>query len=129
MRTKLNPRRKSENMKVIFVGEGGSEWKLLVTLGFNKQGEVKDVFCSSFKVGTSLNAIVMDACILISRLLQWGDTPSEIAASMCEPPSLVGTIAAAIAKRESERGDDIATDSPKEPDPPVGGEMTLAAAE
>jgi hypothetical protein len=128
MRTKLGNRRPSENMKVLYVGDNGHPWKLLVTLGFDREGRVREVFCSSFKVGTSLNAIVMDACILLSRLLQNGESPAEIAASMCEPPSLVGTIAAAIAKRVADDGG-LSADSPRIPSAPVGDGAMLAHAE
>ena len=81
----------------IFQYEGGKEKKILITVGFDDEGEPKEVFCADFKAGTTLHSIVMDACILLSRLLQHGDMPVELLDSMCQPPSLIGAIAAAIA--------------------------------
>lgn len=127
IRAKLKNRRASETMKVYYTGDNGVEWKLIVTIGFDEAGVVREVFCSSFKVGTALNTIVMDACILISRLLQGGDKPANIAAAMCEPLSLVGTIAAAIAKRVAEGGEGAGEVSPRNPDAPVTDGMLVAA--
>ena len=64
-----------------------------------------EVFCASFKVGTALNSIVSDACIILSRLYQYGDDPRDVAKRLCEPPSLVGIIAAAVAAHCPEKTD------------------------
>ena len=46
----------------------------------------------------------MDACILVSRLLQYGDTPEELLASMSGNPdkahSVIGSIVKAVAELE-----------------------------
>lgn len=101
MRQKLDDRRPNVTCSVVWTSSHENAIKLLITVGFDKYtGKVQEVFCADFKAGSDLHAIVMDACILFSRLLQHGDTPAELAASMCSPPSMLGTIAAAVAAIE-----------------------------
>jgi len=128
MRTKLNNRRANQTRRVTFTVEGGKEVHVLITVGFDEEGEPKEVFCASFKTGTTMNSIVMDACILFSRLLQHGDLPPDLLASMCQPPSLIGAIAAAVAECRGPqlRGGQL-VDPPKGPViPAVGGAMAEA---
>jgi hypothetical protein len=105
-RTKLPDRRLNQTLVVDVLIDNNS-WRLLLTVGFevvvhpSTRGPVKyhyprEVFCADFKAGTSLHAIVTDACILYSRLLQHGDDPVALRESMCTPPSLIGQIAKAV---------------------------------
>jgi hypothetical protein len=96
MRERLADRRYSVNMPVLFTMAHGNIM-LTITVGFDANNRPREVFCADFKAGSDLHAVVMDACILLSRLLQHGDSPAELFASMCSPPSLIGTIARAIA--------------------------------
>lgn len=98
MRNKLPARRPSQTVKTV-VTLDGKEHRILLTVGFRDYAMTQpaEVFCSSFKVGTSMNAILSDACVLMSRLFQHGDPPAEIAATLCEPRSVVGAIAEAVA--------------------------------
>jgi hypothetical protein len=102
MRRKLPDRRLSITSKVP-VTLDMKTWKILITVGFEvqihlgkKHNVPLEVFCADFKAGTAIHTIVMDACILMSRLLQHGDTPEDIVKSLCQPPSLVGIIAQAV---------------------------------
>lgn len=104
-RHKLPDRRRSVTTRTRVVLEDQSEWTLLLTIGFRDDGSPAEVFCSSFKVGTAMNSIVSDACILLSRLYQHGDSPADIAASLCEPKSLVGQIAVVVASTAREKQD------------------------
>lgn len=77
----------------------GLEKMILVTVGFDDHGP-REVFCADFKAGTAMHSIVMDACILLSRLLQHGDSPDDILAGMSgggderdHKRSLIGRIA------------------------------------
>lgn len=110
----LDSRRPSETFAVP-VQMDHSEVKVLVTVGFDPQGNPMEVFCASFKAGTSLHAIVMDACILYSRLLQYGDRPSVILRGMCQPYSLVGRIAEEVARYEIPKASGEAEPLPIEP--------------
>lgn len=96
-RTRLNDRRPSITRTLNFLQENGNVTKILITIGFDAQEKPREVFCADFKAGTTLHSIVMDACVMFSRLLQYGDTPAELLQSVCIPPSLIGQIAAAVA--------------------------------
>lgn len=100
VRQVLPSRRPSATSKVYVTMDNGKEIKILITIGFDPQGRPAEVFCADFKAGTALHAIVMDACICLSRLLQHGDTPKDILRSMCRPHSLLGTIASEVAEFE-----------------------------
>lgn len=91
MREKLPERRIGINLDVPFKNS-----KVVITIGYDSMFLVKEVFCADFKAGSDSQAVVMDACILLSRLFQHGDTPQDILKSMCEPRSLIGTICQAI---------------------------------
>jgi hypothetical protein len=99
MRTRLADRRFSVTDPVPFVKSDGGEIRLTVTFGFDEVGQVREVFCADFKAGSDMHAAVMDTCILLSRLLQHGDTPQELAQTLC-PPSIIGCIAKAAAQIE-----------------------------
>ncbi len=95
-RTKLNDRRFCANLDTQFNSASGRSFKLTITIGFDTDYNIKEVFCADFKSGSDNQATIMDACILLSRLLQHGDTPADLLTSMCSPPSLIGTICKAI---------------------------------
>ena len=96
MRTKPPTRRHSINLKIPVVLDNQNQIEIIITVGFFPDGRPAEVFCADWKAGTSLHAIVQDACILLSRALQHGDTPAEFARRSASPPSLIGTIAIAI---------------------------------
>ncbi len=97
MRTKLPNTRGSVNVTLDHGLTTGNKLKFIVTFGYDADHQVREVFCADFKAGSDTHANIMDACILLSRLLQHGDSPADLAESMCQPPSLLGTIARAIA--------------------------------
>lgn len=123
----LNSRRPSETFAVP-VQMDFVEVKVLVTVGFDAAGNPMEVFCASFKAGTSLHAIVMDACILLSRLLQHGDGPSAVLRGMCQPYSLVGRIAEEVARYEMPKAPDEAEPQPVDPVPPTRWDNSGLAA-
>ena len=97
-RAKLPDRRPSMTQKVYVALDGGKQVKLLVTIGFNSLGRPMEVFTADFKAGTAMHTIVMDACVMMSRLLQHGDTPLELYKALARPESVLGAIAKAIAE-------------------------------
>lgn len=102
-RDRLPERRFSVTKKVNVTIDGAADHAMFLTIGFREDGRPAEVFCASFKkVGTALNSIVSDSCILLSRLMQHGDAPADLAATLCQPPSLVGQIAAVVAAIGSE---------------------------
>ena len=97
-RAKLPDRRPNLTQKVYVALDGGKEVKLLVTVGFDSLNKPMEVFCADFKSGTAMHTIVMDACVMMSRLLQHGDTPLELYKALARPESVLGAIAKAIAE-------------------------------
>jgi hypothetical protein len=95
MRTRLANRRHCVTDRVLFVTGTGHEIRLTVTFGFDEAGQLREAFCADFKSGSDLHATIMDACVLYSRLLQHGDSPDELAQTLCNPPSVIGAIARA----------------------------------
>lgn len=97
-RTQLPPRRFSVQKVVRYVKPNGDDTtKLQVTIGFDPTtAQAREVFCADFKAGSEFHAIIVDACILLSRLLQHGDTPAQLLATLSSPPSLVGTLIKAV---------------------------------
>jgi hypothetical protein len=92
-REKLTNRRVSVTHRVK-MDMDGKEVVLLITVGYDTSSYPplpREVFCANFKVGTSLNAIVMDSCILLSLLLQHGEDPKSIADRLT-PGSLLETL-------------------------------------
>lgn len=96
MRTKLPNRRFSVTTYIVWQTAKGTNQKIIATIGFDEKGGAKEVFCADFKSGSDNQAVIMDACILVSRLLQHGDLPDDLLASMCNPPSLIGVIVNAV---------------------------------
>lgn len=99
-RDKLPNRRPSLTAKVPVTLESGKAFQILITVGFKDDDMTipYEVFTADFKAGTSLHSLVMDACIMFSRLLQHGDHPDELVKTFCTPPSLIGTIAETVCK-------------------------------
>lgn len=74
--------------------DNGAEVRILVTIDFADADMTKPtgVFCASFKTGVTMNTIVMDTCVLISRLLQWGDSVDKLVGTVTPAPALIGAI-------------------------------------
>jgi hypothetical protein len=102
MREKLTDRRASTNIAVDFVTAAGSTIKLQVTFGIDASGRVREVFCGNFKAGSDSHALIMDGCVLLSRLMQHNDSLDDLADTLCQPPSYLGTIAKAAAALNKE---------------------------
>ncbi len=122
MRMKLGDRRANETRKLTFAFANGREQSLLITIGFDDDGVPKEVFCADFKAGSDLHPIVMDACILVSRILQHGDLAADLSASMCKGPSLIGAIVAAVADSSGPNrrlGGGAPALPPRQPDAPA----------
>ena len=58
-----------------------------ITLGFHLDGTVAEVFCDGAKIGSEMQALLADACVLASLGLQHGIAPSELAHSMARTPA------------------------------------------
>ncbi len=105
MRTRLDPRHRSETVKVNYLAPSGAEMSIIATFGFDDQGRIKEVFCAGFKKESDVVALANDASILMSRCLQHGDSLEELSAALGEnrvegqpPPGLPSSIIGAIAR-------------------------------
>lgn len=106
-RERLPDRRPNETFSVAVRLMNEREVKVLVTVGYEVitdpatgdkvRGRAKEMFCADFKAGSEVHGMIMDACVLMSRLLQYGDTPEGIYLSLGRPVSIIGQIAAAVA--------------------------------
>ena len=76
-RALLPHRRESETVDLDFAGR-----RFAVTIGFYPDGRLGEVFTSGVKVGSDLDAILADACVALSLLLQHGVAPAALARSM-----------------------------------------------
>ena len=105
-RHRLPSRRPSVTVTVVWQTEG-AEFPFFVTMGFDPaDNRLREVFyADGQKSGAQLQASIIDACILISRLLQYGDTPEAILRGMStvplwggeeKPASVVGAVVAAV---------------------------------
>jgi hypothetical protein len=68
-----------------------------VTIGFYPDGRPGEVFTHGIRSGSNLDALLADACVVVSCLIQHGVEPHEIAASMgrlgnAEPASIIGAV-------------------------------------
>ena len=76
-REKLPPRRQSETVDL---WHGGQRYH--VTVGRYPDGRVAEVFLSGAKSGSDVDGLCADVGVLVSRLLQHGDTPALLASGM-----------------------------------------------
>jgi hypothetical protein len=101
-RNRLPDRRPNETVELVFNGT-----PYAVTVGyFLATGRVGEVFTHGAKVGSAMDAILDDTCVLISLLLQHGIEPKSLASSMGRhgdgqaPASIVGALADLLADIE-----------------------------
>jgi hypothetical protein len=103
-RRRLPDRRENETFEVEIEGQA-----YCVCLGFFPDtGQVGEVFLSGGKVGSQIDAVLDDASILISRCLQSGIAPADLAKSMSKVPTSMFTPAT-------------------EPASPIGAALDMAA--
>lgn len=92
-RTALPDRRGNNTVKVTHAWANGKEQKLLVTFGVDDGGNVKEIFCADFKEGTDMHGLIVDACIVLSLLLQHGYSAQELRDKLAKnPQSLLATL-------------------------------------
>lgn len=92
-RERLPSRRPAETFNFRF---GPDDARHHVTLGFYADGRPGEIFLHGAKVGSDADGLHADVGVLLSRLLQHGDTLEKIAAGMARlgdgrmPASIVG---------------------------------------
>ena len=91
-RVRLPNRRAAETVELEHGGQ-----RFTVTIGFYPDGRPGEVFTHGLRTGSNLDALLADACVVVSCLIQHGAAPRELAASMgrlgnAEPASVIGAV-------------------------------------
>jgi hypothetical protein len=91
-RIRLPDRRPAETVQL---EHGGA--RFMVTVGFYPDGRPGEVFTHGMRTGSNLDALLADACVVVSWLIQHGVEPRDLAASMgrlgnAEPASVIGAV-------------------------------------
>ena len=99
-RERLPDRRPCVTMELVH------DWRTYsVTVGFDiTRNRIGEVFTHGAKIGSAMDAILDDACVAISLLLQHGVDPATLATSMGRlgdgktPASIIGSLTDLLAK-------------------------------
>src|SRR5262245_64551842 len=98
-RMRLPNRRFAET---IALEHGGT--RFMGTIGCYPDGRPGEVFTHGARSGSALDALLADACVVVSCLIQHGVQPRDLAASMgrfgnAEPASVIGAVIDLVAAR------------------------------
>ena len=108
-RERLPDRRPNQTRVIRWAGSDDQPTEFSVTVGYFLVGRPAEVFCNGAKVGSTMQALLQDACVVLSIALQYGVTPAELAHSMgrtpvseteTRPASIIGAIAEVLARKD-----------------------------
>ena len=76
--------------------------RFMVTIGFYPDGRPGEVFTHGARSGSNIDALLADACVVVSCLIQHGVEPQRLAGSMgrlgnASPASVIGAIVDLVA--------------------------------
>lgn len=96
-RVRLPDRRAAETVALEHDGA-----RFMVTIGFYPDGRPGEVFTHGARSGSSLDALLADACVVVSCLIQHGVEPRDLSASMgrlgnAQPASVIGAVVDLVA--------------------------------
>ena len=96
-RMRLPDRRAAETVSLDYSGT-----RFMVTIGFYPDGRPGEVFTHGARSGSNLDALLADACVVVSCLIQHGVEPQALAVSMgrlgtAEPASVIGAVVDLVA--------------------------------
>jgi hypothetical protein len=102
-RVRLPDRRFAET---VALEHGGA--RFMVTIGFYPDGRPGEVFTHGARSGSTLDALLADACVVVSCLIQHGAEPRALAGSMgrlgnSEPASVIGAVLDLVAVANAAR--------------------------
>jgi hypothetical protein len=91
-RQRLPNRRPAETVELEHNGS-----RFTVTIGLYPDGRPGEVFTHGIRSGSNLDALLADACVVVSCLIQHGVDPRDVASSMgrlgnAEPASIIGAV-------------------------------------
>ncbi len=91
-RQKLPNRRENESFSVEWAGKNWSFY-----IGFDpRSGKPLEVFADGAKIGSDYQAVIDDACVLLSHCLQNGMTPQQLSAALSRESIEPGALAASL---------------------------------
>ena len=101
-RSRLPDRRLNDTAEIEFRGV-----RYAVTIGYYPDGRCGEVFTHGAKVGSDMDAMLDDACVVVSLLLQHRVGTERLAKSMGRlengrPASIIGALADLMAARDAE---------------------------
>ncbi len=107
-RQRLPDRRAAETVQIEHGGQ-----RFTVTIGYYPDGRSGEVFTHGIRTGSTLDALLADACVLLSMLMQHGIEVPELASGMgrlgsSEPASIIGAVIDLIAAPAAATADEIA---------------------
>ena len=107
-RERLPDRRAAETVQIEHGGQ-----RFTVTIGYYPDGRAGEVFTHGMRTGSSLDALLADASVLLSLLMQHGIESRELASSMArlgssEPASIIGAVVDLIAAAPAPTADKAA---------------------
>jgi hypothetical protein len=96
-RQRLPDRRAAETIQLEHGGQ-----RFTVTVGFYPDGRPGEVFTHGIRTGSTLDALLADACVVVSCLIQHGVEPRDLASSMgrlgnAEAASVIGAVVDLVA--------------------------------
>jgi hypothetical protein len=96
-RTRLPDRRFAET---VVLEHGGT--RFMVTIGFYPDGRPGEVFTHGARSGSNMDALLADACVVVSCLIQHGVEPRDLSVSMgrlgdTKPASVIGAVVDLVA--------------------------------
>jgi hypothetical protein len=100
-RVRLPNRRPAETVMLEHDGA-----RFMVTIGFYPDGRPGEVFTHGARSGSNMDALLADACVVVSCLIQHGVEPSNLAGSMgrlgnTKPASVIGAVVDLVAAANS----------------------------
>lgn len=101
-RMRLPDRRPSVTLEMEHDG-----FRCTLSSGVYADGRIGEVFAAGLKTGSAIDALIADAAVLVSRLLQHGITPADLAGSISrlgnhQPASLIGAVVDRLLDLETE---------------------------
>ncbi len=112
-RARLPARRPSRTHELRWADSNGQPTKFTMTVGFFLDGRPGEVFADGPKTGSAMQALLADACVILSVALQHGITPAELLHSMgrtpvsetqSAPASVIGAITEVLIQRPGDEG-------------------------
>jgi hypothetical protein len=102
-RMRLPDRRAAETFRLEYEGT-----QFMITIGFYPDGRPGEVFTHGARSGSNMDALLADACVVISCLIQHGAEPSDLAGSMgrlssASPASVIGAVVDLVATAGAQR--------------------------